>query len=208
MQIYRLFILMCFVVCVLVSCGEKKAKKPFVYFRNYSRTFNDLNNKHLDAAKRLGIEPLASSGEFKRANRKLKKISSCGLYHVDELTHSIPYLVPEAYDLLEKIAENFKDSLRAKDLPGHKLIVTSVLRTGSSVNRLKKKNLNASSNSAHIYGTTFDIAYARYKQKGSKSETRDKLKTVLAEVLQDLRKQKRCYVRYEYKQGCFHITAR
>ena len=27
-------------------------------------------------------------------------------------------------------------------------------------------------------------------------------------VLQDLRKQKKCYVRYEFKQGCFHITVR
>lgn len=83
MQVYRLFIFMYFVSCVLVSCGEKKTKRPFVYFRNYSRTFNDLNNRHIDAAKRLGIEPLASSGEFKRASRKLKKISflrivSCG----------------------------------------------------------------------------------------------------------------------------------
>ena len=25
---------------------------------------------------------------------------------------------------------------------------------------------------------------------------------------QDLRKQKKCYVRYEFKQGCFHITVR
>ena len=66
--------------------------------------------------------------------------------------------------------------------------------------------MNASTNSAHVYGTTFDIAYARYED-GKKEEV-DKLKSVLAEVLQDLRKEKRCYVRYEIKQGCFHITVR
>ena len=68
------------------------------------------------------------------------------------------------------------------------------------------KNVNASANSAHVYGTTFDVAYARYK--GAEKEETDKLKSVLAEVLQDLRKQKKCYVRYEFKQGCFHITVR
>ena len=36
----------------------------------------------------------------------------------------------------------------------------------------------------------------------------DMLKMVLAEVLYDLRKAERCYVKYELKQGCFHITAR
>ena len=44
--------------------------------------------------------------------------------------------------------------------------------------------------------------------QGAEKEETDKLKSVLAEVLQDLRKQKKCYVRYEFKQGCFHITVR
>ena len=78
--------------------------------------------------------------------------------------------------------------------------------TTGNVKKLRKKNVNASANSAHVYGTTFDVAYARYK--GAEKEETDKLKSVLAEVLQDLRKQKKCYVRYEFKQGCFHITVR
>ena len=36
----------------------------------------------------------------------------------------------------------------------------------------------------------------------------DTLKLVLAEVLRDLRKADKCYIKYELKQGCFHITAR
>ena len=36
----------------------------------------------------------------------------------------------------------------------------------------------------------------------------DTLKMVLSEVLRDLKKQGDCYVKYELKQGCFHITAR
>ena len=36
----------------------------------------------------------------------------------------------------------------------------------------------------------------------------DTLKYVLSEVLNDLRRQGTCYVKYEAKQSCFHITAR
>ena len=36
----------------------------------------------------------------------------------------------------------------------------------------------------------------------------DTLKLVLSEVLRDLREAERCYVKYELKQGCFHITTR
>ena len=107
---------------------------------------------------------------------------------------------------METIGRNFRDSLDSKDLPSRKIIVTSVLRTAATVKKLRKSNINASANSAHVYGTTFDIAYARYK--GAKKEETDKLKSVLAEVLQDLRKREQCYVRYEYKQGCFHVTVR
>ena len=86
--------------------------------------------------------------------------------------------------------------------------MTSVFRTGSSVKKLRKSNGNASANSAHVYGTTFDVAYARFKKDGRKEAPKEKLKSVLADVLQDLRLQKKCYVRYEFKQGCFHVTTR
>ena len=36
----------------------------------------------------------------------------------------------------------------------------------------------------------------------------DTLKLVLSEVLRDLRQAEKCYIKYELKQGCFHITAR
>lgn len=193
-------------ILLLFACGDKKEKGNFRYFRNYQHTFNDLNDKHLSAAKQWGIQPLVSDEDFDKQRRKLSKITSCRYYEVDELTHSLPFLVPRAEELLETIGRNFRDSLDAKDLSDCKIIVTSILRTAGTIKKLRKKNINASANSAHVYGTTFDIAYARY-QDGKKEDV-NKLKSVLAEVLQDLRKQKKCYVRYELKQGCFHITAR
>ena len=203
------YTMMCVLLFLLGACKEEeKSKKPFVYFKNYQRTFNDLNDRHLSSAKRLGITPLKASEDLSKADKSLKEIKSGKLFQVDKLTHSEPYLVSEACDLLGTIARNFKDSLYQKGLPSHSIIVTSVLRTGASVKSLRKSNGNASANSAHVYGTTFDVAYTRFKNDGRKGAPEEKLKSVLADVLQDLRLQKKCYVRYEYKQGCFHITAR
>ena len=36
----------------------------------------------------------------------------------------------------------------------------------------------------------------------------DTLKWVFSEVLRDFREKNRCYIKYEVKQGCFHITVR
>ena len=203
------YTMMCVLLFLLGACKEEeKSKKPFVYFKNYQRTFIYLNDRHLSSAKRLGITPLKASEDLSKADKSLKEIKSGKLFQVDKLTHSEPYLVSEACDLLGTIARNFKDSLYQKGLPSHSIIVTSVLRTGASVKSLRKSNGNASANSAHVYGTTFDVAYTRFKKDGRKGAPEEKLKSVLADVLQDLRLQKKCYVRYEYKQGCFHITAR
>ena len=130
------------------------------------------------------------------------------------MTHSLPYLVPKAHSLLERLGKNFQDSLDNKGLNPYHVVVTSVLRTHHDVKRLQKGNINASANSAHCYGTTFDVSYKRFRQiedpDGRPMEPvgSDTLTLVLAEVLRDLRVNDDCYIKYELKQGCFHITAR
>lgn len=200
------YILVGLLLLSVCGCGGRKKDGEFRYFSNYQRTFNDMNDRHLKAARQLGIRPINTDNDFRQQKGRLKEIRSCRYYEVDNLTHSIPYLVPKAGELLKTIGQNFRDSLDSKGLHDCKIIVTSVLRTSGTLKLLRKKNVNASANSAHIYGTTFDVAYARYK--GAAKDETDKLKTVLAEVLRDLRKQKKCYVRYELKQGCFHVTVR
>ncbi len=204
---YPIIIILLGIILSTAGCGPEK-KKHFHYFRNYSRTFNDLNDRHMRAARKWGIEPVGSVEELRRLKGRVEEVKSCRLYAVDKLTHSHPFLVPRAGSLLRKIGQNFRDSLAAKGLPAYRIIVTSVLRTDRSVKKLRKRNLNASANSAHRFATTFDIAYARFEKAAFRKAETDKLKSVLAEVLRDLRKEKKCYVRYEYKQGCFHITAR
>jgi hypothetical protein len=128
---------------------------------------------------------------------------------LDELRHSIPYLISPAADLLKDIGKNFQDSLRSFNAPMYKVKVTSVTRTIEDVSKLRKKNGNSSENSAHRYGTTFDVSWAKYikvDEKDTLDLSNEQLKMVLAMVLRDLKKENRCLVKHERKQGCFHIT--
>ena len=181
---------------------------------SYKRSFPDLNDKHLEAAKAVGIRPLEDREAAEDMKEKLTHIIDNEFYVVDSLTHSIPYLVPRASALLDTIGSNFLDSLAAKGLNPNQVIVTSVLRTQGDVKRLRRRNVNASANSAHCFGATFDVSWKRFKKVEDKDGRplqdvgSDTLKLVLSEVLRDLRQAKKCYIKYELKQGCFHITAR
>ena len=53
----------------------------------------------------------------------------------------------------------------------------------------------------------YDICYNRYHAV-TQPVRDDTLKYVLSEVLRDKRQEGRCYVKYEVKQGCFHMTVR
>ena len=181
---------------------------------SYKRSFPDLNDKHLEVAKAVGIRPLEDREEAESMKEKLTHITDNEFYVVDSLTHSIPYLVPRASALLDTIGSNFLDSLAAKGLNPNQVIVTSVLRTQSDVKRLRRRNGNASANSAHCFGATFDVSWKRFKKvededgRPLQDVGSDTQKLVLSEVLRDLRQAEKCYIKYELKQGCFHITAR
>lgn len=171
-----------------------------------------MSELHLEAAQRKGILPMAERGDTTKHLKSLVRLPlELDLYRIDKLKHSIPYLVDDASTLLIQISSNFRDSLISKKMPVYKLIVTSVTRTQDDVDSLTKRNRNASENSAHRYATTFDISWKRFQKRGLEGVNDvgvDRLKLVLAEVLHDLRQRDRCYVVYERKQACFHITVR
>ena len=204
----------------LAGCKKKDMSLKLNEPRNikgvisYRRTFGDLNEAPLNVAQAIGITPIASRKEAEHMKEKLQHIETNDLYVVDSLTHSIPYLIKGAAQLLDTIGTNFLDSLTAKGLNPNKIIVTSVLRTEDDVKRLRRRNGNASVNSAHFYGTTFDVSWKRFKKvededgRPLQDVSSDTLKLVLSEVLRDLRKADKCYIKYELKQGCFHITTR
>ena len=181
---------------------------------DYDKAFPDSQSVQIVAAQKYGVKPVKDDKDAENRKDELVYIGSSPWYHVDRLSSSSPYLVPRAAVLLQDIGRAFYDSLDAKGVPLHKIITTSVLRTKANVQRLRTRNINATENSCHLYGTTMDICYNRYKTvqdpKGPKRRevTNDTLKWILCEVLRDMRQQGRCYVKYEKKQGCFHLTTR
>jgi len=187
---------------------------PIFSVPNYKEAFPDTNDLQLTAAQRWGVLPVKNRQDAENRRNELVYIGASPYYHVDPLRQSIPYLVPRAAILLQDIGRAFFDSLQLKGVPLHRFRVTSVLRTQDDVTRLRQFNGNATENSCHLYGTTFDIAYNRYETvedpKGvlRRKVQNDTLKWVLCEVLRDMRREQRCYVKYEVKQGCFHMTVR
>lgn len=174
-----------------------------------ARVFNDSNYKHIEAAEQIGISSIESLADAWEQGAKMVKIETCREYFVDDLSHSIPFLVPEAAELLTDIGNRFNDSLQARGGGDYRIKVTSVTRTPATVGKLKRKNRNATDNSAHRYGTTFDISYAKFIcDSVTVPRTQEDLKNLLAEILKTERDEGRCFVKYERKQGCFHITAR
>lgn len=174
-----------------------------------ARVFNDSNYQHIEAAKSIGISELKNLKETWAQGKNLVKLKTCREYYLDPLNHSIPFLIPAAHDLLKDIGQRFNDSLQARGGGSYRIKVTSVTRTPASVSKLKRRNVNASENSAHQYGTTFDISYAKFIcDSVTVPRTQEDLKNLLAEILKAERDEGKCYVKYEKKQGCFHITAR
>lgn len=172
------------------------------------QVFNDSNKYHYAVAEKIGISPISGVEDAYFTRRPLVKINSCQWYEVDSLTHSMPFLVPEAARLLEKIGRNFIDSLASRGADGYRIKVTSVLRTPHTVKRLRRVNRNATDSSTHQFATTFDLSYSKFHCLDSSRTIHDgDLKNLLAEVLRDLREQGKCLVKFERHSPCFHITA-
>lgn len=195
---------------------EPSASRPhrILSVPSYKLAFPDSNAVQLEAANRWGVTPVKNREDAEARKRELVYVAASPYYHVDRLRQSVPYLVPRAAILLQDIGQAFFDSLYVKGVPLHRFIVTSILRTEEDVARLRGFNQNATENSCHLYGTTFDICYNRYETIEDPDGPRrrqvrnDTLKYVLSEVLRDMRQLNRCYVKYEVKQGCFHMTVR
>ena len=209
------------------SCGKKNSERlnsstaeliedTMVFYPgrtfSYKDKFRDLQSKQEQAARAIGLSaPPQNRQHAAKMRSQLTHVKTNDYYIVDSLTHSIPYIVPKAAAELESIGREFADILQRNGLPHYRFYVTSVLRTKEDIKHLQKSgNVNATTNSCHNYGTTFDLAYFRFNKVTRTREYmhQDNLKLVLGQVLLNHQRAGKIYVKYEHKQACFHITVR
>ncbi len=130
-------------------------------------------------------------------------------YMLDTMWYSYPYLIPSAKDFLDELGKRFQRKLENTGLECTQFTLTSMLRTTSSVARLRKCNRNSIRNSAHLHGTTFDVSYRSFKNPRTLTFAENLyLGDVLAKTLWELREEKKCWTTYETWQTCFHVVVR
>lgn len=199
--------------------------------RSALRTFR--NEEHVAIAKQLGIAEVGSRAVVADLvqSQKLVRIENNRFYRIQELDYSIPYVTPDAANLLEKIGRRFQSRLAERGLPPYQFVVTSVTRSEEDQDALRQVNINAAVESSHEFGTTFDIHYGKFGYEAQpavpedaeiyRAEFRDfisegyselaaehteALKTVLGEVLLELQQREDAMVIYERRQPVYHVT--
>lgn len=116
-----------------------------------------LNRSHVSTARRLGIDPEAPEAE---AREDLEWLAFENPYYVARRGH----LTPDALAALDSIGVRFQQRLAEAGLPAYRFVVSSAHRSAEYQAELRQRNSNAASGtSSHQFGTTFDIAYRRYR---------------------------------------------
>ncbi len=146
----------------------------------------------------------------KAAQNKVFKIRNGRGYIIEDLSYSYPYLTKEGKELVREIGKRFRKKISNTRLRGSDFKITSMTRTTEIMKKLRKSNSNASENTPHSYGNAFDISYVRFSARKWFVTDCDKyyLKEALAEVVWQLREERKCWTTYEINQGCFHVVAR
>lgn len=187
MKFFKYIVLICFAGSII--------------FETCAQTVYDY---HLEAARRSGIAPLKNTAHINTyvSKKKLQTVFANRGYKIARLTHSRPYLTPKANGVLKLIGSTFH--VKSKK---NTFTVTSVTRTLADQKRLARVNSNAvtSKLSAHNYGCSFDISYIRFNGRRG---TNARLEKMLEGILIQLQKEGKLYFIKEYREKCFHVTAR
>jgi hypothetical protein len=215
----RLFILITLLLCFIII--PKPHRVAFMSFfskecRNYqqvfSRKLNDRIPEYTIYASLTGIEKCEDANDI--GNRilsgQLCRVKNGRSFKVEKMAYSYPYLTPDSKKLLDEIAKRFRKKVRKDGLMGSRFTITSMTRTSENIKDLGKTNINSSENSPHINGNAFDISYARFLFRKLYVTECDKwyMKEALAEIIWQLKEEKRCWATYEKNQGCFHVVSR
>ena len=217
---------LCFVIIVINLISPQFIDSGYDYFFThivkvrcidykqdaFSRKLNNKIPEYIGTSSFSGIRKCKDEKEIleRVAQGKLVEIKNDNGFVVGEMSHSYPYLTKDARNLLVQIVIRFQEKISATRLKGSRFKITSMTRTTDKLKSLREINSNTSANSPHLYGNAFDIAYLRFSTRKLFLTYCDKnfLKEALAEVIWELREEKKCWATYEVKQSCFHVVAR
>jgi len=215
----RLFILITFLLCFIIIPKPHRAalisffsKECRNYQQVFSRKLNDRIPEYTIYASLTGIEKCEDANDI--GNRilsgQLCRVKNGRSYKVEIMAYSYPYLTPDSKKLLNEIAGRFRKKVRKDGLMGSRFTITSMTRTSENIKDLGKTNINSSENSPHINGNAFDISYSRFLFRKLYVTECDKwyMKEALAEIIWQLKEEKKCWATYEKNQGCYHVVSR
>jgi uncharacterized protein YcbK (DUF882 family) len=213
------------ITTILILSSQKEKKEEIVYvdcdhvlYANAAiepnNKLTDKNDIHLLHARKNGLkEPISTNKVFKNSidslteNNILIKLQNNELYKIKRLSHSHPYLVPDAAQMVNEIATRFNEKIKEYNVADYRIMLTSLLRTRETQTKLSKRNVNAADNSAHLFATTIDISYKDfYNNDTKKVESNWEAIQALSKVLIEMREECKILAIRERKQSCFHIT--
>lgn len=199
--------------------------------REYSNARQVARARELGVDRGLAVDRLGALEE----EGALVRLTDSSHWVVRDLDYSQPLVVPGARDLLAEIGERFQGRLEELGAPPFRMEVSSVLRTAADQASLRAVNPNAAlGESAHEYGTTFDVLYSafaapadpivaieaseaawaaeplrRYAEMAAErvaARRAMELKAVLGQVLTEMQREGKVMVTLERQQPVYHMT--
>ena len=193
-----------------VITQPEEVVQPTIYdesvaiIKGSGQPIRDYNHRHIHSAKAIGVGSLVDTSGMNKmvSQRKLIKVQPDKGYALAAMTHSYPFLTPDAVRVLRKIGASFYESSGDESF----FTVTSLTRTEETQKKLRRRNSNAAkTESSHCYGVSFDISYIRYNGvREWHYERTKKLEGILAEM----QRNGEIYVLKEKNQSCFHVSVR
>jgi hypothetical protein len=209
---------------------------PLLTFAEEGALRRYSNAQHVARARALGIPRGLSAERISTLEEqgRLVRLDS-NEYWVAQGRNGAPLAVPGVRSTLDEIGRRFQARLAALGAPAYRIEVTSVLRTAADQAALRRVNPNAAAGeSAHEFGTTFDVLYSAYAAPAEpfvQLESGDagafepvlrryadvaaervagrralELKAILGKVLLEMQREGRILVTIEQLQPVYHIT--
>lgn len=179
------------------SCSKytmKLARNPYTQHQKRARTLPGSFYIKSKASLAAGAE-----------RGDLERIPEVGRgYHLSGLAHSEPFLLPAAREVLEDMANRFADAMEGTADEGASIRITSLTRTQSQQDRLRRRNANAfKGKSSHSYGASFDVAFI---DRPNESVTCPGPTWAMQTILKDMQNEGKILIIPE--GNCMHITPR